>query len=285
MFPDELEEACREFPAVYLPYGLCEPHGPHNALGMDALRAHAGCCEAARRHGGIVAPPFYWNVHEIGGYGSWALEMIGNARPWLTAYPPWMFFKSILYHLRTMDMLELKGAIVFTGHAGPHAEDMQRFIDLAQRHVAVRLAYFVGAGIANYHFDDGMDSGGHAGRGETSLLWATDPDCVDLSRLPEPGTPGPHFAMGGLNEKSSRRAGESAVLDLAASLGSKAADLIAAFDDEGPERNPMTFGELEDLWERVFIPELRDYASMRTDRPEPPQNSRWRKNWSFPAPR
>jgi hypothetical protein len=130
-----------------------------------------------------------------------------------------------------------------------------------------------------------MDSGGHAGRGETSLLWATDPDCVDLSRLPESGTPGPHFAMGGLNDKSSRRAGESAVFDLAEALGAKAAELIAAFDDESPESNPMTFGELEDLWEREFIPELRDYASMRTDRPEPPPGSRWRKNWSFPAPR
>ena len=28
MFPDELEAAYEEYPIVYLPYGLCEPHEP-----------------------------------------------------------------------------------------------------------------------------------------------------------------------------------------------------------------------------------------------------------------
>jgi creatinine amidohydrolase len=40
MFPDELESAFTECPVAYLPYDLCEPHGPQSALGMDALRAH-----------------------------------------------------------------------------------------------------------------------------------------------------------------------------------------------------------------------------------------------------
>lgn len=119
MFPDELEAACSAHPVVYLPYGLYEPHGPHNAVGMDALRAHSACCIAAKTHGGIVAPPFYWHIHEIGGYGSWAEERIGDRRPWLTAYPPWMFFKSLLYHIRAADMLELQAAILFSGHSGP----------------------------------------------------------------------------------------------------------------------------------------------------------------------
>ena len=33
MFPDELEAAFAACPVVYLPYGLCEPHGWHNAVG------------------------------------------------------------------------------------------------------------------------------------------------------------------------------------------------------------------------------------------------------------
>ena len=36
MFPDQLERAFAECPVVYFPYGLCEPHGPHNTLGLDA---------------------------------------------------------------------------------------------------------------------------------------------------------------------------------------------------------------------------------------------------------
>ena len=62
MFPDELESAFQACPIVYLPYGLCEPHGWHNAVGMDAIRAHQCSCQAAQAHGEIVAPPFYWLV-------------------------------------------------------------------------------------------------------------------------------------------------------------------------------------------------------------------------------
>ena len=50
MFRDELESAVRECPVVYFAYGLCEPHGPHNALGLDILKAHGICCAAARAH-------------------------------------------------------------------------------------------------------------------------------------------------------------------------------------------------------------------------------------------
>ena len=39
MFRDELEAAFRACPVVYFAYGLCEPHGPQNAVGIDALKA------------------------------------------------------------------------------------------------------------------------------------------------------------------------------------------------------------------------------------------------------
>ncbi len=39
MFPDELEAAIADTPVVYFAYGLCEPHGPQNAVGLDALKA------------------------------------------------------------------------------------------------------------------------------------------------------------------------------------------------------------------------------------------------------
>jgi creatinine amidohydrolase len=56
MFPDELETAFAECPVAWLPYGLCEPHGPQNAVGMDAIRAHEYLLRAAASFGGIVAP-------------------------------------------------------------------------------------------------------------------------------------------------------------------------------------------------------------------------------------
>ena len=66
MFPDELEAAIGEFPIVYMPYGLCEPHGPQNALGCDALRPEGHMRQAAEQYGGIVMPTTYWHCHEAG---------------------------------------------------------------------------------------------------------------------------------------------------------------------------------------------------------------------------
>ena len=51
MFPDELQEAQASYPLVYLSYGLCEPHGPHNAIGLDEIKAYELCLRAAREHG------------------------------------------------------------------------------------------------------------------------------------------------------------------------------------------------------------------------------------------
>ena len=39
MFPDQLEAESTRIPAVYYSYGLCEPHGPQNALGLDGIKA------------------------------------------------------------------------------------------------------------------------------------------------------------------------------------------------------------------------------------------------------
>lgn len=53
MFPDELLNAIESCPVCYMAYGLAEPHGTYNALGLDWLKAyglcekgdHAGMCE------------------------------------------------------------------------------------------------------------------------------------------------------------------------------------------------------------------------------------------------
>src|SRR5215213_5764304 len=112
MFPDELEQAFAACPLVYFPYGLCEPHGPQNTVGLDALKAHGIAFAAAHAHGGIVAPPDYWHIHEVGTV----------PRTWLTSTPPWMHFKNVCYHIRAADALGFHAAIFLTGHYGPNWE-------------------------------------------------------------------------------------------------------------------------------------------------------------------
>lgn len=282
MFPDELEAALEVCPMVYLPYGLCEPHGWHNTVGMDAIRAHECSCLAAREHGGIVAPPFYWHCHEMGGYGTWAHKRVGQVRPWLTAMPSWMFLKNTCYHIRAVDALGFHGAILFSGHSGPHRLDVPVVLEIMQAHVSVRLYSMMGVGVDIPRFDDGKGLGGHAGRGETSVLWAVAPDCVDMSRMPTSDDRAPNFAMGDLNELSSRRTGEEMVSDIVAHFGEKAKELLAAYKGD---RKALGFGDVEQIWEDEVRPKLKDFASMQNPEEAPPEDSRWYPNWRVPEGR
>src|SRR5947209_1664959 len=134
MFPDELVAALARRPLVYLTYGLCEPHGLHNAVGLDALKAHALACRAAQAHGGLVAPPFFWHVHEIGYHALWGARTIGDRNPWLTSLPPWVFFQMFFYHLRAAAARGFHAAIVITGHYGGNERDFKRLAKIFMRH-------------------------------------------------------------------------------------------------------------------------------------------------------
>lgn len=131
-------------------------------------------------------------------------------------------------------------------------------------------------------FNDDKGMGGHAGRGETSLLWAVAPDCVDLSRLPAPDDPGPYFAMGSHVDTSDRRAGERMAADTVAHLGEKVEELLAEYDSLKPAHTPLTYGDIEEIWEREIRPRYRDFASMQDGADSPPENSRWYANRHVP---
>jgi creatinine amidohydrolase len=283
MFPDELEQAFALCPVVYFPYGLCEPHGPHNAVGLDGLKAHGIACAAARAHGGIVAPPDYWHIHEVGMYAAWSEREVGQPpRTWLSAMPPWMHFRNVCYHLRAADALGFQAAIFLTGHYGPNWQDLQTLLGLVQPHVGVRV-YGLPDFEANSPGFDGA-SGDHAGKVETSLLWAIEPECVDVSRMPPAGAPGPHFAMGDDAREANRLVGERMVADEVRWLGAKARELLDAYDEAQPIARLQTFEDVENLWEHVVQPQLPTFLTMQ---PLPddalPATSRWAANAHIPA--
>jgi len=287
MFPDQLEAAITACPVIYFAYGLCEPHGPQNALGLDALKAHAVCCRAAEAYGGIVAPPDYWHIHEVGLYASWAAEWAGEARPWLTAVPPWVHFKNVCYHLRAADALGFQAAILLTGHYGPNWEDLKTLIELVQPHFAMCIYGLPDFEANEPGFDnDGKATGDHAGKVETSLLWALEPACVDVSRFPAPDVPGPHFAMGPNAREADRRTGERMVADEVRWLGDKATELLAAYAEHQPAvRKTLSFVALEQIWANEILPHLPEFKSMQyADRTPPPEGSIWHLNYTIPNP-
>ena len=289
MFPDELERAFHDRPVAYLTYGLCEPHGPQNAVGLDSLKAHAIACRVAREHGGVVAPPDFWHIHELGGYAAWAHAMVGQVeRSWLTCMPPWMHFKNICYHLRQIESLGFHAAILLTGHYGPNWQDLKRVVELIQPWVAVRLHALPDFEANLPGFPGDGKAGDHGGKVETSLLWALEPECVDVSRFPAPDEPGPHFAMGPDARLADRRVGERMVADEVRWLGAKAQELLDSYDPAVAPRRLITFEDVETFWRQAVEPELASFQTMqdlwttRNQKESVPPDSVWHANWRVP---
>lgn len=289
MFPDQLEARFAVRPALYLPYGMCEPHGPANALGLDGLKASAICCEAARLGGGIVAPTEWWHVHEVGHYAAWGQREIGEvARRWLTAVPPWVHFKNVCYHIRAADQIGFKAVILLTGHYGPNWRDLQWLVERIQPFVRARLYGLPDFEAAHPGFDGDGAVADHAGKVETSLLWALEPACVDVSRFPPDGQPsatGHHFAMGRDAREANREIGRRMVGYEATFLARKVETLIAEHDRLPPPANRIeSFGDVERFWAEHVEPSLPSFASMdgylvATDEVENiPPDSVWRRS-------
>lgn len=285
MFPDELEKAFQECPVVYFTYGLCEPHGPQNAIGLDEIKAHEIAIRAAAAHGGIVAPPDYWHIHEIGGYAIWAHSAIGRVpRSWLTDLPPWQHFKNVCYHIRAADALGFHAAFLLTGHYGPNWQDLKELTRLVQPFAGVRL-YALPEFESNYKgfTGDGSQTADHAGKVETSLLWALRPECVDVSRFPPADEPGEHFAMGADARSADRRVGERMVADEVEWFGHKTKELLEEYDRLQPQHNFTTFEMVEKVWREVIAPKLAGFRSMQEawdwlEEKEIPPDSPWQLN-------
>lgn len=176
--PGQVRQRREEAPIAYVTAGSLEWHGFQNPLGTDSLKAHAICCEAALRHGGVVLPPFYQGLL---GYSNWGPQ-------------DWVGFTLSFNESPTLEaaMLGIARALVFggwkviagvSGHdVAPQREAMQRAFDAAtQGKGAVGFALLEG----ELHTPDEqiplrMD---HAGAWETSCMMYAYPEKVDLDTL------------------------------------------------------------------------------------------------------
>jgi creatinine amidohydrolase len=286
MFPDELNAALERRPVVYLTYGLCEPHGQYNAVGLDAFKVHRLACHAAEAHGGIVAPPFFWHAHEFGIEAKWAHDTIGDHNPWLTDVPPWVLYRIFLYHLRAAAARGFQAAIVLSGHA-PYGADLSRISEIFARHSPMR----VWAGEEWEAAATPPSSGGHAGKYETSIFWALCPDLVDISRLEQKNDRNERgFASGSDADESSRRYGERLVEERVEWLRGKADELLAEFRapnipatrTPGNPLGALTFEAIERMWRDEIRPILGELATFHELPPDQrvPVDSPWAPNES-----
>lgn len=180
--PAQVKALREKAPIAYVPAGSLEWHGLQNPLGTDSLKAHAICCEAALKHGGVVLPPFYqgilgstnWGPKDWGGF-----TLSFNERSTLEA--------AMLGIVRALVFGQWKVIVGVTGHdIDPQREAMQRAIDAGtEGEDATGLAMKEG----ELHTPDddipyGMD---HAGAWETSCMMYAYPGSVDLEELTSRG--------------------------------------------------------------------------------------------------
>ena len=108
MLPDEMLAELKECPVCYVAYGLAEPHGAYNAIGLDWLKAHAIAERAARTHGGIVAPPFAWHVSENPNL-EWCGSQGMRQSP-CSSIPADLFLRTVLHQIRAIDTRGFRAA-------------------------------------------------------------------------------------------------------------------------------------------------------------------------------
>jgi len=203
MLPFELEAALERCPTAIVPIGTLEWHGRQNALGLDAVKAHALCVEAAQRFAGVVLPPLFGGVGGVDQPHTIVME----PEPTMTSHllEPWL--SSLCAELVRNGF---RAIIVLTGHYGSSQQMIVR--ETAIRQMQRLDVPILGTPEYILALDAGY-TGDHGGHFETSLMMALKPELVDLNQLE--GHP-PYQGIGGGDAKR----------DSSAELGRRLCDVM-----------------------------------------------------------
>lgn len=272
LFPDEFLERQASQSVVYLPMGICEPHGHIAVLGLDTIKADYLCDEAARRFGGIVAPTQGYQIHESGYHAPWLAEVVGNVRPFMTAMPPHVMLYFFLYQLRAFHNANFKTAIVLTGHAGGNEQDFE----LAARHFA-QVSDMQVRVFADPELVRGQFTGDHAGAYEISQLLHINPAMIDLSkhdRIHDADSLG-RFAQGPDALDASATQGE-AIMEACLVRLQQVVDAYSATASAAP-RAFLSYDTIESVWEQLKLdaPTWRT-RQLNVGQAPAPANSMWK---------
>jgi creatinine amidohydrolase len=196
LFPDEVADARARTGLVILPLAPIEWHGPHLAMGCDGLLAHAFARLLARELKSPYFPPLFLGtererrpevLNSLGFSGTEFIEgMDFPENPLKSAYVKEEIFAIAVRGALTalFERMEFRTVVIVNGHGADN-----------QRSVLDRLCAEYNAGLRKRllwvypGFPRSLAAGsiGHAAAEESSMLSATWPDCVDLSRLPASG--------------------------------------------------------------------------------------------------
>lgn len=178
LLPDEFMARLKEKPLVYMPLGICEPHGHIAAFGLDTIKAEYLCNEAATRFGGVVAPTQEYHIHETGYHAPWLEDVVGEETPYMTSVPQHAFFHFFIYQLRSFANAGFQSVLVISGHSGGNQYDLQRVADVFMQHVNIAIKVVSDTDLVAPKYE-----GDHAGKYEISQLMYLRPDLVEMSKF------------------------------------------------------------------------------------------------------
>lgn len=211
LLPHEIATRMQEAPIAWVPFGTLEWHGLHLALGNDAVKAHELMMRCASEYGGVSVPPTYWAIG-------------GMPHPFTCRIDPELVSRLFLEIFRQLDHVGFRVIVAVTGHYG-----LEQYLELKKAaHRFMLSSSAVAYALPEYEvtFDIGY-AGDHAGKWETSILWALRPELVDLSQQPKD----PSIKLEGVGgedprEHASRELGEKAVEAIVGRLGEAATRLL-----------------------------------------------------------
>jgi creatinine amidohydrolase len=242
LLPREFVERQAAAPVVYLPLGLCEPHGHAAAFGLDTFKAVWLCEQAAARFGGIVAPTQGYQIHETGYHRPWLTEVIGDVNPHLAGVPPHVLLQMLLFQLRAFANAGFRSIVVLTGHHGNQA-DLRLVAEEFVRDCPMQILTVSDPELARPTF-----SGDHAGRYELSQLLYVRPDLVDLDRTTDVATSAlGRFAQGEDAPQATAEHGRAILEHCLDELGHR---LTAIRQGEHPV-DPLSIEATERIWQRI----------------------------------
>ncbi|HUW81989.1 MAG TPA: creatininase family protein [Phycisphaerae bacterium] len=193
--PRQIVARRKACPLAYVPLGTLEWHGLQNPIGLDGLKAHGLCVQAARQGGGLVMPTVFFGEHREShlmeaNYNDGNISRLMEL-PHENFAPGYMragtiidqanFYARLIWHIGAeLHSLGFKAAVWLNGHY-PLTHAVRYVGHLLARHMDLRCwAGHEGELLAEY---DMPGHGDHAGPWETSLMMTLAPDKVDLSEL------------------------------------------------------------------------------------------------------
>lgn len=271
LFPDEFLNRAHSCPIVYLPLGICEPHGHISVFGLDTIKADFLCDEAAKRFGGIVAPTQAYQIHEVGYHAPWLQEVMGNQNGFMTSMPSAVVLHFFLYQLRAFYNAGFGGAFVITGHSGGNQNDFRAVADLFFEATNFKTLVFADPELAGDKY-----TSDHAGKYEISQSLYLKPETIKMEFINEAtnGNPLGRFAQGENASEASAEYGKEIFEDSFITIEKHLqSNFFPKFD---ASKTPLSITETEVIWEKVKTLNWETFK-LREGQIEVPKDSRWHK--------